>query len=59
MEGLEAIVRVLYLGYRRMLVRTYKSRYDRFPLVANGWGTIDHIPDMAPTLLIEVEGPPT
>jgi hypothetical protein len=35
------------------------SRYNRFPLVTNDWGTMHLIPNMSPPLLAEEEGPPT
>jgi hypothetical protein len=44
------IVRVQYPGYRGSPVMAQKSRYDWFPLAANGWGTIHPISDMAPPL---------
>jgi hypothetical protein len=31
----------------------------RFPPVINGWETTYPVPDMAPSLLAEEEGPPT
>jgi hypothetical protein len=33
--------------------------YDRFPPIANDWGTIHLMPNMALPLLAEEEGPPT
>jgi hypothetical protein len=36
-----------------------KSRYDRFPATANGWGTKYPVPDTVPPLLVVEEGPPT
>jgi hypothetical protein len=54
-----SFVGVLYPGYRRPLVTAQKSRYNRFPTAANNWGTKYPIPDMAPPLLDEEEGPPT
>jgi hypothetical protein len=53
------IVVVLYRGYCGSLVTAHKSRYDWFPLVANGWGTMQPIPDIAPPLLAEGEQPLT
>jgi hypothetical protein len=35
------------------------SGYDRFPPIENDWGTIHLMPNMAPPLLAEEEGPPT
>jgi hypothetical protein len=35
---------------------THKTRYDRFPLAANGGGTIHPILDMTPPLLAEEKG---
>jgi hypothetical protein len=35
---------------------TENSGYDRFPPTAKGWGTIHHVPNMAPLLLAEEEG---
>jgi hypothetical protein len=58
-EGLEATVEVLYPRYRGSPVTAYKSEYDLFPPVANNWGIIHPIPDMAPPLLAEEVGPPT
>jgi hypothetical protein len=52
-------VGVLYPDYHESLVMAHKSRYDRFQPVANGWGTMHPILDMAPPLLAEQEGPPT
>jgi hypothetical protein len=46
-------------GYRGQLVMPNKSRYNRFPSAANGWGTKHHIPDTVPPLLGEEKGPPT
>jgi hypothetical protein len=40
-------------------VTTQNPGYDQFPLVANDWGTIHPIPDMAPPLQAKEEGPPT
>jgi hypothetical protein len=51
------IVEVLYHEYHRSPVMTHKSRYDRFPLVANGWGIVHLVPDTTPPLLDEGEGP--
>jgi hypothetical protein len=52
-------VRVLYLGYRGLSVTAKNFGYNRFPLTTNGWETIHPIPDMAPPLQVEEEGPPT
>jgi hypothetical protein len=57
--GLGATVGVKYLGYRGSLVMAQNSRYDRFPLVVNGWRTIHPIPDKAPPLQDEEKGPLT
>jgi hypothetical protein len=57
MEGSRATFVVLYRGYHGSSVMTQKSRYDRFPPRANGWGTTYPIMDMAPPLLAEEEGP--
>jgi hypothetical protein len=45
------------LGTRSVVV-AQNSRYDQFPPAANSWGIIHHIPDIAPQLLVEEEGPP-
>jgi hypothetical protein len=37
-------VGVIYHGYRGPLVIAKNSGYDRFPLVANDWRTIHHVP---------------
>jgi hypothetical protein len=37
----------------------HKSGYDRFCPMANGWGTLHPVPDVAPPLLAEEEGPMT
>jgi hypothetical protein len=37
----------------------YKSRYDRFPPTANGWGAKYPVLDMVPPFLAEEERPPT
>jgi hypothetical protein len=58
MEGSGVTVRVLYLGYRGSPVTAQNLGYDDFPLAANGWGTLHPIPDMAPPLLAEEDGPP-
>jgi hypothetical protein len=53
-------VRVLYLGYHGSLVMTKKNLDTaRFPPVANDWGIKYPIPNMAPPLMAEEEGPPT
>jgi hypothetical protein len=59
MEGSEVTVRVLNPGYHGLPVTAPKSGYGRFPPVANGWGTMPPILDMAPSLLAKEEGPPT
>jgi hypothetical protein len=58
-EGSGATVKVLYPGYHGWLVTAQKSRYNQFPLVANGWGTKYPIPDMVSPLLAKEEGLPT
>jgi hypothetical protein len=50
---------VMYPGYHGLSVMTQKSGYDQLPPVANGWGTMYSMPDMAPLLLVEEEEPPT
>jgi hypothetical protein len=40
-------------------VTTQNSRYNQFPPAANAWGIIHLIPDMAPSLRVEEEEPPT
>jgi hypothetical protein len=52
-------IEVKYPGYRGSPVTVQYFGYDQFPKVANGWGTIRHVPDMAPPLQDEEEGPPT
>jgi hypothetical protein len=46
-------------GYDGSPVKAKNSKYDRFPPVANSWGTIHPVLDLAPPLLAEEEGPPT
>jgi hypothetical protein len=46
-------------GYHGSPVTAQKSGYDRFPPVANSWGTTHPILDMAPQLLVKEDGPPT
>jgi hypothetical protein len=50
-------VKVKYLGFYRPLVTTKDSAYDRFCPVANGWRTIHPMPEKAPPLQAEDEGP--
>jgi hypothetical protein len=59
MKGSGATIVVKYPGYRGSLVTAQNSKYDRFPPAANDWGTIHTIPDKAPLLQAEEEGPPT
>jgi hypothetical protein len=59
MEGSGATVEVFYLGYRGSPVTTQNSGHDRFPPVANSWGTIRPMPGMSPPLQTEDEGSPT
>jgi hypothetical protein len=47
MEDSEATVGVKYPRYHGLSVTAQYSTYDRFPLVANGSGTIHPIPDKA------------
>jgi hypothetical protein len=49
----------LYPGCPRSPVMAQNSGYDWFAPVANGWGTIHPIPDVARPLLAREEGPPT
>jgi hypothetical protein len=56
---LGATVGVLYPGYHGSLFTAHKSRYDRFPLEENDWGTMHLVLDTAPLLLAEEEGTPT
>jgi hypothetical protein len=49
-------VGVLYPGSHGPPVMAHKSRYDRLPPAANGWGTKHPIPDMVRPLLVEEEG---
>jgi hypothetical protein len=49
-------VRVIYPRYRGPLVMDQNSRYDRFPPVENGWGTIHPYQGMAAPLQVEEEG---
>jgi hypothetical protein len=49
-QAIEVLVGVLYPRYRWSLVTAQNSGYDRFPPVANGWGTTHSVPDMAPPL---------
>jgi hypothetical protein len=58
MEHSWATVGVMYLRYHGSPVTIQKSEHDQFPLVANDWGTIHPVPDMALSLLIEEEVPP-
>jgi hypothetical protein len=55
---LSQLVGVFYPKYHRPPLMVHSSEYDRFPPVANGWGTIHSISDMAPPLLAKEEGPP-
>jgi hypothetical protein len=57
-KGLGATVEVLYPGYHRSLIMAQNFWYYRFPPVTNDWGTIHHVPDIAPPLQAEEEGPP-
>jgi hypothetical protein len=41
-------IRVIYPGYRGPPIMTQNSRYDLFPLAANGLGTIHAIPRNGP-----------
>jgi hypothetical protein len=52
------LVRVKYPRYRGSSVMAQNFRYHRFPLAANRWRTIHHIPDKVPPLQAEEEGPP-
>jgi hypothetical protein len=54
-----SVVGVWYSGYCGMPVMAPNSRYDRFPLVENGWGPMNHVPDKAPPLHVEGEGSPS
>jgi hypothetical protein len=40
-------------------VTSQEIGYDRFPMVANGWGTKHPLPNAVPPLLTEEDGPPT
>jgi hypothetical protein len=57
-EHLVPPIGAFYPRYREPSVMTQNSRYNRFPLVVNGWGTIHPVPDMAPPLLAKEEGAP-
>jgi hypothetical protein len=54
-----SVVGVWYPGYCGMPVMAPNSRYDRFPLVENGWGPMNPVPDKAPPLHAEGEGSPS
>jgi hypothetical protein len=43
------IIGVIYLGYPGLSVMGQNSGYDRFPPVANSWGTIHPVPGDDPT----------
>jgi hypothetical protein len=58
-NGSGATVGILYPGYHGPPVMAHKSGYDRFCPMANGWGTLHPVPDVAPPLLAEEEGPMT
>jgi hypothetical protein len=49
---------VKYPWYRGLPVTSQNYEYDWFYSAANSWGTIHPVPDMAPPLLAEEEGPP-
>jgi hypothetical protein len=55
---LGATVGVWYPRYHGPPVMAQNFGPGRFLLAANGWGTIDPIPNTAPPLLTEEEGPP-
>jgi hypothetical protein len=59
MEGMGTIIGVWYLGNYGSPVTAQNYGYDHFLLAANGYGTIHPIPNMAPPLPAEEEGPPT
>jgi hypothetical protein len=40
-------------------VTTQNSGYNQFPPAVNGWKIIHLVPDMAPSLRVEEEEPPT
>jgi hypothetical protein len=48
--GKSRIVEVKYPGYRGLSVMAQNSGYDRFSLVANGWGSTHLVTDKAPSL---------
>jgi hypothetical protein len=52
-DGSGATARAKYPVYYGLLVAAQNSVYDRFPQVANGWGTIHPIPDKTPPLQTE------
>jgi hypothetical protein len=54
--GLRGTIRVKYPGYHGSSIMAQNSRYDRFPPVANSWGTIHPVPHRAPPLQAEEEG---
>jgi hypothetical protein len=58
LDMIELLVRILYPVYRRPMVMAQDFGYDWFPPTANGWGTMHPIPDIAPPLQTEEEGPP-
>jgi hypothetical protein len=51
MESSGATVGVMYPGFHGPPVMAQNSRYDRFPPVTNGWGTIHVILGYGPTTL--------
>jgi hypothetical protein len=53
------LVVVKYPGYHGLSITAQNSGYDQFPPSATGWRTTHPIPDKAPPLQVEVEGPPT
>jgi hypothetical protein len=50
-------VRVKYPRYRGLWVTVHNSGCDRFPPTTNDQGIMHPIPDTAPPLLAEEEGP--